>query len=171
MWHPRLLGSSPQRLAHQRQSLENSPHAPPPPPLCPTVALPCASARPELSNTQHACHVRVQAAIEKERVLGKVMERPGGAPDEAQFGEIAKQRDIPEWSVPHYLTDLYQLSLSSDPNTLMLSSFTDRITELVAQVRLPADASRGGFRWTHTSLLACDPQHAPEGWCTLSCVR
>lgn len=92
-------------------------------------------------NMPQASHVHVQAAIEKERVLGKVMERPGGTADEARFAEISKQRDIPEWSVPHYLTDLYQLSLSSDPNTLMLSSFTDRITDLVAQVCLPADGS------------------------------
>eukprot|EP00892_Ulva_mutabilis_P010917 jgi/Ulvmu1/8198/UM041_0007.1 len=79
----------------------------------------------------------LQAAIEKERVLGKVMDRKvlAGGDEAEHFAQIAKLRDIPEWSVPHYLTDLYQLSLSSDPNTLMLSSFTDRITDLVAQFK------------------------------------
>ena len=111
----------------------------------------------------------VQAAIEKERVLGKIMDRRAlsGTEEEEQFAQIAKQRDIPEWSVPHYLTDLYQLSLSSDPNTIVLSSFTDRITDLVAQVRPGAaapvaisDCPRSAHLHVHAltghAVLMCD---------------
>lgn len=94
----------------------------------------------------------MQNAIEKERVLGKFMAKrvPDSSTSEERYAAISKQRDIPEWSVPHYLSDLYKLSLSSDPNMLVLSSFTDRITELVAQV------------CPHFHLFACIARSQPD---------
>jgi hypothetical protein len=77
----------------------------------------------------------VQTTIDKERYLNTIMVPPGQrASDAYKYKEIAELREIPEWSVPQYLRDLYELSLPVENN--MATSFTDRITEMVAQVRL-----------------------------------
>lgn len=79
----------------------------------------------------------MQNTIETERILNIIMTRPrqGGAEQQEQerFDAIAKLRNIPDWSVGHYLNNLYDLSLPVDGNAV--TSFTDRMTQLVSQVR------------------------------------
>jgi hypothetical protein len=77
----------------------------------------------------------VQTTIDKERYLNAIMLPPAHrAADAERCKGIAELREIPDWSVPQYLRDLYELSLPVENN--MATSFTDRITDLVAQVRL-----------------------------------
>lgn len=87
---------------------------------------------------------RVQTTIEKEHILNKLMTQSrvattrgagtltGGVTESERLEAIAKLRDIPEWSVEQYLDNLYELSLPVDED--VVSSFTDRITDLVTQV-------------------------------------
>lgn len=62
--------------------------------------------------------------VPRERGLSQV--------ESERFKAIAKLREIPDWSVPQYLRDLYERSLPVENS--MSTSFTDRITDLVAQV-------------------------------------
>lgn len=78
----------------------------------------------------------MQTTIEKERTLNMIMMQPRewtwAQTENERFKEIAKLRDIPEWSVGQYLRNLYELSLPVESN--MATSFTDKITDLVSQV-------------------------------------
>lgn len=80
----------------------------------------------------------VQTTIDKERSLNTIMlpprERGWGHIDAERhrFKAISELRAIPEWSVAQYLRELYERSLPVESN--MATSFTDRITDLVAQV-------------------------------------
>lgn len=86
----------------------------------------------------------MQDTIKKEHILNKVMTRgraattrgsgmlTGGVTESERIEAIAKLRDIPEWSVEQYLDNLYELSLPVDED--VVAAFTDRITDLVAQV-------------------------------------
>jgi hypothetical protein len=87
----------------------------------------------------------MQTTIQKEVVLNKIMRKAreatqlgpgtlaGRSTAEERHEEIAKLRQIPDWSVPQYLESLFELSLPVVDNRV--TSFTDRITDLVAQVR------------------------------------
>lgn len=59
-------------------------------------------------------------------------QRESGQADADRSEAIARLREIPDWSVGQYLSNLYELSLPVDGS--VVTSFTDRITELVAQV-------------------------------------
>jgi hypothetical protein len=104
----------------------------------PTGCMQCHA--PSCTTWSHTPHAEsmLQTTIEKERVLNEIMEkkRPSAANTSAneRVEAVSKLREIPEWSVPHYLNDLYELSLPVENSSV--TSFTDRITELVAQVCL-----------------------------------
>lgn len=77
----------------------------------------------------------VQDTIEKERILNTIMTKSGQDHEQTEkerFEAISKLRSIPDWSVGQYLSNFYVLSLPVDSS--VVASFTDRITELVAQV-------------------------------------
>ena len=83
------------------------------------------------------CGALVQDTIEKERILNTIMTKSrhnAGVQSQAdRYEAVSKLRSIPDWSVGQYLSNLYDLSLPVDSS--VVTSFTDRITELVAQVR------------------------------------
>jgi hypothetical protein len=65
--------------------------------------------------------------------------KTGGArqTESERFEAIAKIRQLPDWSVASYLNNLYELSLPVENSHII--SFTDRITGLVAQVRISCE--------------------------------
>ena len=89
----------------------------------------------------------LQGTIEKERILNTLMTKSRQSAhawtwadnselseaDSARAHAISHLRRIPDWSVGEYLGNLYELSLPVDSS--VVTSFTDRITELVDQVR------------------------------------
>lgn len=79
----------------------------------------------------------MQDTIEKERILNTIMTKSrhtaGGQSQADRYEAVSKLRSIPDWSVGQYLSNLYELSLPVDSS--VVTSFTDRITELVEQVR------------------------------------